>query len=227
MSLAVHLKPQDTPGSRSLTREVDWTLTSLRDRALDSQIVSMVEEGQSVLDLGCGRGDLLRILKNEKSIREAGIELDGDAVTDAIARGLSVVHGDLEEGLSHLADNTFDMVILNQVITVIHDPVVLLRESLRVGQRVVVTFPNFASWRNRLQLGIQGRLPVTRNLPYQWYDTPNIRLLTVKDFCDLCRRQGISIAGEAFVGLAGKGFFSPVRWWPNLRASSALFLLEG
>ncbi|MEE8385785.1 MAG: methionine biosynthesis protein MetW [Dehalococcoidia bacterium] len=226
MSIAARHKQLHTAYPRRGAPDVDWNLTTLRDRALDAEILSCVSGGSSVLDLGCGRGELLSLLKREKSIREAGIELDGDAATEAIASGLSVVHGDLEEGLSHLANGSFDAVILNQVITVIRDPLVLLRESTRVGRQVVVTVPNFASWRNRLQLGWRGRLPVTGNLPYQWYDTPNIRLVTVRDFRNLCREQGYRIVREAFVGLTGRGSFTPVHWWPNLRASSALFLIE-
>jgi methionine biosynthesis protein MetW len=166
------------------------------------------------------------LLKTERGIRDAGIELDGDAVTEAIARGLSVVHGNLEEGISHLSDDSFDLVILNQVITVISDPLLLVREALRVGIRVAVTFPNFASWRSRLHLAWRGRLPVTKNLPYQWYDTPNIRLVTVSDFRDLCRESGFRIVDEAFVAMEADGGFHPVLRWPNLRAASALFVLE-
>lgn len=209
------------------TGGVDWSLTRQRDRALDRDIVARVETGWSVLDLGCGQGDLLKLLKAEMDIREAGIELDGDAAAEAIANGLSVVHGDLVEGLAQLADGSFDVVILNQVITVIRDPVVIIRESLRVGRRVIVTFPNFAGWRNRLSLSLRGRLPVTGNLPYQWYDTPNIRLVTVRDFRELCRHQGFNIRDEAFAALAGDGGYYPVARWPGLRSSSALFLLEG
>ena len=227
MSVPARLKIPHTDLQQTSTAEVDWTLTHLRDRALDPEILSCIREGSTVLDLGCGHGELLSLLKREKAIREAGIELDGDAVTEAIARGLSVVHGDLEEGLSHLADDSFDQVIINQVITVISDPVVLIKESLRVGRQVIVTFPNFAVWRNRLHLGLRGCLPVTRNLPYQWFDTPNIRLVTVRDFNNLCRDHGYRIVHKAFVGLTARGKFKPVRRWPDMRASSAMFVIEG
>lgn len=206
--------------------EVDWTLTRLRDRALDELIVPYIREGDRVLDLGCGSGDLILRLKQQKRIQERGIEIDGNAVTEAIAKGLSVIHGDLEDGLGYLDDRCYDLVILNQVITVIGDPVSILEESLRVGHRVAVTFPNFAFFRTRVQLAIHGRLPVTPSLPYQWYDTPNIRLVTVKDFRNLCHREGIKIQGEHFVALDKNGQFDPIRLWPNLRASSALFMLE-
>lgn len=207
-------------------RHVDWTLTHLRDRALDDQIVSSVNVGDRVLDLGCGQGDLLDRLKWERKVHEQGIEIDGKAVTEAIARGLSVVHGDLEEGLGDLGDGSCDVVILNQVITVIRDPVTLIEESLRVGRRVIVTFPNFAVWRTRFQLLLRGRLPVTPSLPYQWHDTPNIRLVTVKDFRNLCRRLGLSVLKESYSSPGADGRFHPVRVWPNLRASSAMFCLS-
>ena len=205
---------------------VDWTLTRLRDRALDGQILSLVNEGEKVLDLGCGQGDLLSCLKERKGVRESGIEIDGGAVTEAIARGLSVIQGDLEDGLVHISDGSYDLVLLNQVISVIRDPVALLQESLRVGGRIIVTFPNFAAFRTRFQLTFNGRLPVTSTLPYQWYDTPNIRLVTVKDFKDLCHRLNLKILKQAFVAPAEKGRFRPVHLWPNLRASSALFMVS-
>jgi len=205
---------------------VDWALTTLRDRALDDQISSIVLENEKVLDLGCGRGDLLARLKREHRIHESGIEIDGEAVSDAIARGLSVTHGDLEDSLASLSDRSWDLVILNQVITVIRDPVAILRESLRVGFRVVVTFPNFAGFKTRSQLALRGRLPVTPSLPYQWHDTPNIRLVTVKDFRTLCLQLEVKILKEAFVGRTRDGGFKPVSVWPNLRASSAMFLLK-
>lgn len=226
MSVAARLNIPHDDQKLTGPAEVDWTLTHLRDRALDSEILSCIEEGSTVLDLGCGSGELLSLLKREKVIRETGIEIDGEAVTEALSRGLSIVHGDLEEGLSHLADNSFDQVILNQVVTVISDPVVLIEESLRVGRQAIITFPNFAVWRNRLQLGLRGRLPVTRNLPYQWYDTPNIRLVTLSDFNNLCLDKGYRILRKAFVGLPVRGTYKPVRHWPGLRASAAMFVIE-
>jgi methionine biosynthesis protein MetW len=202
-------------------------MTTLRDRALDDQISSIVEEGEKVLDLGCGRGDLLARLKKEHRIQESGIEIEGESASEAIARGLSVTHGDLEDSLTSIGDRSWDLVILNQVITIIRDPVAILRESLRVGMRVAVTFPNFAGFRTRAQLAFRGRLPVTPSLPYQWYDTPNIRLVTVKDFRSLCRQMELQILKEAFVGRTMDGRFKPISAWPNLRASSALFVVTG
>jgi len=207
-------------------REVDWTLTRIRDRALDRHIAACVGEGDRVLDLGCGEGALLDRLKREKSIREMGVEIDGNAVAEAIARGLSVVHDDLADTLSCQKDNAFDLVILNQVIISIKGPVQVLEESLRVGHRVVVTFPNFAHWKNLSHIFLFGRLPVTPSLPYQWFDTPNISLVTVKDFRDLCRKRGFKIEREEFVSGESGEETRTVRALPNMRASSALFLIS-
>jgi len=226
MSLVHSLHALDETDHSPPSRSVDWTLTTLRDRALDDQISSIVREGEKVLDLGCGRGDLLVLLKKTHRIRESGVEIEGEAVSEAIARGLSVTHGDLEDSLASMGDRAWDLVILNQVITVIRDPVAILSESLRVGRRVAVTFPNFAGWRTRFQLALRGRLPVTPSLPYQWYDTPNIRLVTVKDFRNLCGQMELKILKEAFVGRARGGGFRPVSAWPNLKASSALFVIS-
>ncbi|MDF1526108.1 MAG: methionine biosynthesis protein MetW [bacterium] len=226
MNLLHSLARLDETDRSSLSSGVDWALTTLRDRALDDQISSIVADGERVLDLGCGKGDLLARLKKEHRIHESGIEIEGAAVSEAIARGLSVTHGDLEDSLTSMGKQSWDLIILNQVITVIRDPVSILRESLRAGVKVAVTFPNFAGLRTRSQLALRGRLPVTPALPYQWYDTPNIRLVTVKDFRTLCAQMEVKILKEAFVGRTKDGGFRPVSTWPNLRATSALFLLK-
>lgn len=207
--------------------EVDWGLTHKRDRALDGPITDCVSDGDRILDLGCGQGDLLLRIRSEKNVIEQGIEIDSDAVTEAIARGISVLQGDLEKGLFDLGDQAFDIVILNQVISVIRDPAALLVEALRVGRRAAVTFTNFAFYRTRFQLALSGRLPVNPTLPYQWHNTPNIRLVTVQDFRNLCRHQGFKVHKEVYVSFRRSGRVHPVRSWPNMRASSALFLLSG
>jgi len=226
MSLIHSLRHLDETDRTFQSESVDWALTKLRDRALDDQISTIVTKGAKVLDLGCGKGDLLARLKSEHRIHESGIEIEGEAVSEAIARGLSVTHGDLEYSLTSMGDQSWDLVILNQVITVIRNPVAILQESLRVGRQVVVTFPNFAGWRTRYQLALRGRLPVTPSLPYQWYDTPNIRLVTVKDFRNLCGQMELKILKEAFVGRAKGAGFRPINAWPNLRALSAMFLVS-
>ncbi len=226
MSHSENTTPSDVQETEPHLARVDWSLTRTRDRALDGPIASCVKNRDRVLDLGCGHGDLLLKLREEKDVLEQGIEIDGSAVTEAISRGLSVIHGDLEKGLADLGDHTFDIVILNQVITVIRNPVEILKESLRVGRKTAVTFPNFAFHRTRFQLALTGRLPVNPSLPYQWHDTPNIRYVTVQDFRDLCRRLGFKVHKEVFVCLGRNRQVHPVRVWPNMRASSALFLLS-
>jgi len=208
------------------TPRVDWGLTRGRDRALDDAIAALVGRGERVLDLGCGAGDLLLRLRMEKGIQERGIERDGGAVAGAIARGLAVVEGELGEWVGDLPAASYDLVILNQVLPLMEDPVAVIEGALRVGRRVAVSYPNFAHWRIRLTLGLGGRLPVNPALPYQWYDTPNIRLVTVSDFRRLCRERGWRVVREAFAAQQGVDRSLPVRVAPNLRASLALAVLE-
>lgn len=205
---------------------VDWGLTRGRDRALDDEIAALVGQGERVLDLGSGTGDLLLRLRMEKGIHERGIERDGDAVAEAIARGLAVVEGELGEWIGDLPAGSYDLVVLNQVLPLMEDPVAVIEGALRVGRRVAVSYPNFAHWRIRLTLGLCGRLPVNPALPYEWYNTPNIRLVTVNDFRRLCAQRRWRLVREAFVAPGAVGTAAPVRALPNLRASLALAVLE-
>ena len=208
-------------------QQVDWSRSRLRDRALDLSIVSLVPRKARVLDLGCGNGELLLRLKADREVEERGVELEPGAVAECLSRGLSVIQADLEDSLADLREGAFDVVVLNQVLLATPRPLHLLTEALRVGRRVLVSFPNFTYWRIRSQIVFQGRLPVNPALPYQWYDTPNIRLATVKDFRDLCQEKRWTVHKELFVNLDRQDQPRPVRFWPNMRASLALFALEG
>jgi methionine biosynthesis protein MetW len=184
-------------------------------------IVDVVPQGSRVLDLGCGRGTLLKMLKDSKGARGTGVEIVEEKVYEAVTKGVTVYHGDFNEGLSYYPDNSFDYVVLSQTLQEARETVAVLREGLRVGRYVVASFPNFGYWKARFQLLVTGRAPVTRSLPYQWYDTPNVHSLTIKDFRVFAREQGIEIVRRFYVGEKGR-----VRFWPNLRAAYGVFVLE-
>jgi methionine biosynthesis protein MetW len=184
-------------------------------------IVDAVPEGARVLDLGCGEGTLLKMLAVRKKIRGTGIEIVEKRVYEAVAKGLTVHHGDFYEGLAYYPDDSFDYVILSQTLQQALETMAVLKEALRVGHFVVASFPNFAHWRSRLQLLLTGRAPVTRALPYQWYDTPNVHSLSIKDFQVFAREKGIRIVRHCYFSNRGS-----VRFWPNLRAGYGVFILE-
>jgi methionine biosynthesis protein MetW len=172
------------------------TLLGREDYAL---ISSMVPEGARVLDVGCGEGELLHWLVENKNVQGRGIELQSERVHRAIARGLSVYQGDLNEGLHAYPDQAFDVVILSRTLQETKDPLRVLEEMLRIGKKVVVTFPNFAFWQVRLSLLFRGRAPQTSVLPYSWYDSPNIRVLSISDFQAMVKQQGWRIERELFL----------------------------
>ncbi|EFI35039.1 methionine biosynthesis protein MetW [Desulfonatronospira thiodismutans ASO3-1] len=204
----------------------DWKRSLHRDRELDPYIMELAGTGERVLDLGCGRGELLKKLKEEKQVREQGIELNSEHVADCLAQGLSVIQADLEEGLNDFLGDCFDLVILNQVLLTVKNPLALLQQALRIGHRAVVTFPNFAHWRIRLHLLLTGRLPVNQTLPYKWYESPEIRLATIKDFQELCREMQVEIVSRRFLQLNYLVQNRKVNIWPNLRSTVALFCLR-
>ena len=183
-------------------------------------ILEMVARGSSVLDLGCGSGELLFLLVKEKNARGQGIEIDEQAIYKCVARGLNVIHGDIDTGLSEYRDKSFDYVILNQSLQQVEHCETVLMDSLRVGRKVIVGFPNFACVGSRFQLFFGGRAPVTPSLPYTWYETPNRHFLSISDFTRYCGRKGITIEAQRYIG-AG----SETRLWPNLFARSAIFLI--
>lgn len=192
-----------------------------------SVIASWIEPGSKVLDLGCGSGDLLHILAADKDVRGTGIEAEEGKVTRGIEKGLSILHGDINEEIRDYADGSFDYVILSQTLQQVYDPARLIREMLRVGACGIVSFPNFAYYRIRGQLLFRGRAPVSRELPYEWYDTPNIRVITIRDFRRFCRKEGFVIARETAISTPHhheKGMV--VKFFPNLLATYGMFLLR-
>jgi methionine biosynthesis protein MetW len=184
-------------------------------------ILELVPNGSSVLDLGCGDGELLSALVRERKARAQGIEIDEQAIYRCVAMGLSVLHGDIDTGLPEYGDRSFDYVVLNQSLQQVKSPDKVLTEALRVGKWVILGFPNFAHISARFQLFFRGRTPVTPSLPYEWHDTPNLHFLSISDFFEYCRRREIRIKRAVFVGNKGR-----VRLFPNLFASSGIFLLS-
>ena len=183
-------------------------------------IADLVPQGSRVLDLGCGDGALLALLRDRRGCRGYGVELDDAKVLAGVQRGVNVLQRNLEEGLSLFEDNSFDVVLQLDTLQNLRNTEDMLRETARVGRIGIVSFPNFAHWPNRLRV-LQGRMPVTKVLPYQWYDTPNIRVGTFADYEILARKNGLHIL-DAFGLHEGE----VVRHWPNLLASTAVFKFE-
>jgi len=189
-------------------------------------IASWIEPGSKVLGLGCGEGELLHFLKKNKRVMCTGIELNEDKVAKCIEKGLTVLQGDINEEVLDYPDDAFDYVILSQTLQQIYEPGELVRSMLRIGKRGVVSFPNFSHWRVRVQLLTTGRAPITKQLPYDWHDTPNIRVIALKDFRRFSRETGFSILREVAINTdhhEKRG--NIVEFLPNLRATYGIFLI--
>ncbi len=184
-------------------------------------ILEWIHEGASVLDLGCGDGELLALLVREKHVKAQGIEIDEQAIYQCVAKGLSVFHEDIDRGLSDYADQSFDYVILHQSFQQVKSPDLVLKEALRVGREVIAGFPNFAHYHARLQIFFKGKTPVTPSLPYEWHDTPNLHFLSISDFVEYCRQRHITLEKAAFVGRKRR-----IKIFPNLFALTGIFLIS-
>lgn len=187
-------------------------------------ISEWIRPGARVLDLGCGDGALLAYLHEYRQVGGYGLEIDTDNMVKCIQAGVNVIHADLEAGLADFGDGSFDYVIMTQTLQAVRRTETLLDEMLRVGRQGIVTFPNFGFWRCRVQIALQGLMPVVKTLPYQWYDTPNIHLFTIRDFEKLCRSKHIDILQRTVMDHAHRARLGP-RLWPNLLGEIALYRL--
>jgi methionine biosynthesis protein MetW len=198
------------------------------DLRFDLQVIaSWIPPGARVIGLGCGEGELLYHLKKYKKIRETGIEIVEHRVAACIEKGLSVIQGDINEEITDYPDNTFDYVILSQTLQQVYEPVGLIEQMMRIGNRVVVSFPNFGHWNIRYQVLFKGMAPLTPQLPYQWYDTPNIRVLSIRDFREFAKHLGFRIMDEVAIktdNIYRSGI--KTRFFPNLRATYGIFLIS-
>jgi methionine biosynthesis protein MetW len=193
-------------------------MSAARNRRADyAAIAGWVRQGSTVLDLGCGDGSLLRHLQETRGITGYGIEIDDGRVLACVRNGVNVIQGDLERGLADFVDRSFDYVILSQTLQAVRNSERVMREMLRVGREGIVTFPNFGYWKNRLHV-VRGRMPVSDNLPHQWFDTPNVHLCTIADFERFCRERDIHIV-ERKVLTNGR----PVAYLPNLLGALAIY----
>jgi methionine biosynthesis protein MetW len=190
-------------------------------------IADWIEPGSSVLDLGCGNGVLLEYLQREKQVQGTGIEIDEEKVTQGIVRGVNVIHGDINEEIEDYADHSFDYVILSQTLQQVYRPAWLISEMLRVGKKGIVSFPNYSHYKNRFYFFFKGRAPISRELPYEWFDTPNIRRIGITDFKRFCSIFGFVIQKETNISTyhheeSGK----IVKFFPNLFAIYGIFMLS-
>ena len=196
-------------------------MASDQTNRLDHRIIEqIVEPGSRVLDLGCGSGDLIFLLAKEKNAKVQGIELSEEAIYKCVAKGLSVFHSDIDSGLIEYPDKSFDYVILNQSMQEVKKVDFVIQEALRVGRKVIVGFPNFAYLSARLRLFFRGKAPMTRSLPYRWYNTPNLHFLSISDFKDFCREEHIKVLSAYYLDRD-----KPIQFWPNLFALNVVFVI--
>ncbi len=189
-------------------------------------ITDNIEKGSKILDLGCGSGDLLRMLVDKKNCSGSGIDINQNNVIESIQKGLSVIQGDIDEGLKEFSDKEYDYVILNQTLQSTEKPDYVIEEMLRVGKKVVVSFPNFGYWRVRFYLFFKGRMPKSKMLPFCWYDTPNIHLLTVEDFFDFCKERNIDVIKSVYIK-RGKISKNPLtKILTNFLCEEAIFVIR-
>jgi len=203
------------------------TKTDNRNVRFDLRVIaSWIEPGAKVISLGCGEGDLLYFLKKNKQIMGTGIDNNEDKVARCIERGLSVLQGDINEELSDYPEGAFDYVVLSQTLQQIYEPSTLLQSMLRIGKKGIVSFPNFSHWRIRLQLLFQGYAPVSNQLPFEWYNTPNIRVITIKDFRKYARKVGFNILKEVAINTNGRNKQENItKFLPNLLATYGIFMI--
>jgi methionine biosynthesis protein MetW len=189
-------------------------------------VAGMVEHGSKLLDVGCGDGELLRLLTETRGVDGRGIELSREGVNECVAKGLAVIQGDADTDLADYPDDAFDYVILSQTLQATRQPRVVLEHMLRIGRRAIVSFPNFGHWGIRLQVGIGGHMPQTDNLPYAWYETPNIHFCSIKDFRQLCEVVGVRLERAVALNAWGAPLRLNAPWWFwNLFGEQAVFLL--
>ena len=190
-------------------------------------IESLINPNSRVLDIGCGEGGLITQLKKNINARTCGIEFNPELTRIAISQGCSVVEGNAENDLSQYSNKSFDYVILSQTLQAMIKPKKVLLEMLRIGAKAIVSFPNFGHWKIRTQLLLKGKMPITKGLPYEWYETPNIHFFTIKDFQDLCNSLNIEIEKSIALSSRGKQFqITPGLSTANLFTSEAIFLLS-
>jgi methionine biosynthesis protein MetW len=208
LAMASALRTQGTP-------RVDYLVVS-----------EMVAPGARVLDVGCGDGELLRILTETRGVDGRGIEISREGVNECVAKGLAVIQGDADTDLADYPDDMFDYVILSQTLQATWQPRHVLEHMLRIGRHAIVSFPNFGHWRIRLELLFSGQMPRTDILPDTWYDTPNIHFCTIKDFREMCKLVGADMQKAVALRASGKPLRIPAPWWFwNLFGQQAVFLL--
>ncbi|MFH4353961.1 MAG: methionine biosynthesis protein MetW [Neisseriaceae bacterium] len=185
-----------------------------------SYLYAWVKRNSRVLDLGCGSGELLEALSKEKGCLSYGVEIDIAKTLQAMKKGISILQLDIENDFSIFKENQFDIVILSQTLQAMRNPELILQEMLRLAEEAIVSFPNFGYWRNRLQLSLGGKMPISENMPYSWFETPNIHWCTIEDFESLCKKNTIQIL-DKIVLTQGKS----IAYWPNLLGSLAVYRL--
>jgi len=191
-------------------------------REIEQMVISSwINSGASVLDLGCGDGELLSLLIRNKQVHAQGVELSEQAIGNCVATGLSVFQQDIDTGLTDYAEKSFDYVILNQTLQQVKKPDFVIKEALRVGKKVIIGLPNFCYITDRFQIFFRGKVPVSASLPYEWYDTPNLHFLSIADFKEYCRKNHMTVESSAFISKNRK-----VKFLPNLFGEVGLFLVS-